>query len=213
MPKRCSVRDLDEGTFLANSHESVRVMGVILSIGQTTQDDDSNVNENHGDFPGIRPGWHENGFDVMSRLCLDDGTGTVSLWIPQTMIDSVSVRTGIRVDCVLKLRQKATLKRWYVNTLIVVNDPNAEALRWAELSNPPNPDNECRRYGFPRTKMNANEAHRLICAQSKLDGTGVDLKDLSHVMRITKTEAEEIVQDLQLRGLVYKNQKGNFVPL
>jgi hypothetical protein len=148
----------------------------------------------------------------MILLILDDGTSSIDIWTPSSMIDSLSATAGQTVDCIARLRQNGTLKRWYADTLIRVIESDAECLRWMELSHPPGP-NECRRFGFPRTKMNAEEAYRLICVQSQIDGEGVSLEDLALVMQEPKSKMEEMIQELQITGQVYQNKEGRYVPL
>jgi hypothetical protein len=130
------------------------------------------------------------------------------------MINSLSLQPGETVDCIVRLLQNATVKRWYSDTLIRVTDPDAESLRWMEVSSNNGDNNVCRRFGFPRFKRNTDEAYRLICVQTKLDDeSGVSLEDLALVMRTSPRSMQEMIQELQISGQIYQNQKGNYVPL
>lgn len=197
--ERCFIVDLHTKTFLANGRQSIRIMGVILAV-------ESAGNQ---DFPIV-----DNDLDSrdMFLLILDDGTATIDIWTPKSMIDSLLAKPGETVDCIARLRQNGSIKRWYSNTLIRITDPEAESLRWMELGNPPGP-NECRKYGYPRIKMNTQEAFRLIFVQSEINGEGLSLEELALVMQQTESKTKEMIQELQATGRIYQNRDGNYVPL
>jgi hypothetical protein len=197
--KRCMICELHTGTFLANSRAFVRIMGVILAIEAATDDQTYPMAKNHLE-------------EDLCLLVLDDGTASVDLWTPRSMIHSLAAEPGQTLDCMARLRQNGLVKRWYSDTLIPVTDTETESLRWMEVSHPPNP-NECRRFGFPTKKLNANEAYRLICVQTQFEKNGVSLEDLALVMQKSKSTMQEMIQELQITGQIYQNEKGNYVPL
>ena len=199
--KRCFVVDLHTETFLANSRETVRVLGVALTMQAIEKNETFSIIDRVLDSRD------------MVLLVLDDGTASIDIWTPRSMIDQISVKPGETLDCILRLRQNGSLKRWYAETLIRVADSGeTESLRWLELSRPSGP-NECQRFGYPRVKMNAAEAFRLISVQYQIDGDGVTLEDLALVMQQPTEKMEEMIQELQLTGQIYKNQEGHYVPL
>jgi hypothetical protein len=208
MPKRCLISELQSGTFLANSsRETVRVMGVVSAM------EDPPSEKDRQQFPAASADYNN---QEIKLLILDDGTSAIAIWTIRSMIDSLSLQPGETVDCIVRLLQNATVKRWYTDTLIRVTDPDAESFRWMEVSSNNNSDNNnvCRRFGFPRIKRNTNEAYRLICVQTKLDDeSGVSLEDLALVMRTSTRSVQEMIQELQISGQIYQNQKGNYVPL
>jgi hypothetical protein len=202
MSKRLFIADLLTGSFLANSRECVRIMGVILGWQQP-----ADIHDNPR-FPGFDP----SSCGEMILLTLDDGTATATLWTPKYMIERLSAEPGQNMECIIRLRQKGTLKRWYTDTLIKMVDPAVEALRWMELSRPPSQD-ECRRQGFPRIKMNSNEVYRLICVHTDSDKAGLSAEDLALVMHTPLPKMKDYIVELQLNGMIYQNAEGNFVPL
>ena len=45
------------------------------------------------------------------------------------------------------------------------------------------------------------------------DDRGVTIANLALVLDLEPTEVQALVEDLQLDGLIYENEKGSFVPL
>ncbi|KAL3939057.1 MAG: hypothetical protein SGARI_001507, partial [Bacillariaceae sp.] len=68
----------------------------------------------------------------MKMISVEDGTGTISIWTPKQMLDSLGVKLdlGQTFDCILKLRQNGSFKRWFTETLIQIDDVQEEQLRW-----------------------------------------------------------------------------------
>eukprot|EP00980_Cylindrotheca_fusiformis_P010720 scaffold2402_cov109-Cylindrotheca_fusiformis.AAC.2 len=163
--------------------------------------------DKHVSFPGA-PDQQE----PISLLKLDDGTAAVDFWTPYSMIQELSVRSGMTVECIARLCQSNTVKRFYTETIILVTNPDLEHLRWMELSTPPKSENESRRYGYPTIEINANEAYRIICLQAKLEN-GVQMEDLALALQKSQLEMKDMVQELQVNGQIYQNDEGKYVPL
>ena len=83
--KRCMICELHTGTFLANSRAFVRVMGVILAIEAATDDQTYPMANNHRE-------------EDLCLLVLDDGTASVDLWTPRSMIHSLAAEPGQTLD-------------------------------------------------------------------------------------------------------------------
>jgi hypothetical protein len=156
------VADLKTGTFLANSRESVRVMGVVVAIGSFSSDDQSVLS------PLVKPcdtGLESDDNNSASSsslgkqvsqqaqctttnsteqgffsVTIDDGTNSIEFWTPQQMLQQSPlaapslVEVGKIYDCILNLRQSCEEKRWFAETLIQIDNPIDEHFRWLELS-------------------------------------------------------------------------------
>jgi hypothetical protein len=78
----------------------------------------------------------------MKMITIDDGTDCVSFWTPKQMIDGLvdaatgtaDVDPGLTLDCILKLRQSGSTKRWFAETIIHITNPIEEHLRWIIMS-------------------------------------------------------------------------------
>lgn len=206
MSKRISIADMvtgsSSGALLANSRECVRIMGVIVDSQRV------DLHSANTKFPGFDP----KSCGELRLLTLDDGTSMETLWTPKYMIDRLNLEPGLRIECIARLRQNSDTKRWYADTLMLLPDPNVESLHWMELSRPPSRD-ECTSMGYPRIKMNANEAFRLICVQSEFEKSGVSVEDLALVMHTPISKMKDYIIELQMNGMIYQNELGNFVPL
>lgn len=201
--KRCFISHLYTGSIVANSRESlVRIMATVLHIEPVRTQSQDRIS-----FPGAQDQRGE-----LLLLKLDDGTAVVDLWTPHSMIQKLSLRPGMLVECIARLCQNGKVRRFYAETIILVTNPDIEHLRWMELGNPPKSKNDSRRYGYPTVESNADEAYRLICLQSRMEH-GVRMEDLAMVMRKTETEMKSMIQELQMNGQVYQNGEGKYVPL
>lgn len=153
------VADLKTGTFLANSRESVRVMGVVTTIGGVSPDDQAvfppfvmgtthplvteseSENNNMNSFSDIQLSQAQctttSTIDDFLSVTLDDGTDLTAFLVCRRMINSPSapsLEVGKTYDCILKLRQSCEEKRWFAETLIQIDNPIDEHFRWLELS-------------------------------------------------------------------------------
>jgi hypothetical protein len=200
--KRCFLCDLSTGNFLANSLETVRLMGVAVHVEPTVDP---------VEYPGDGV-TSNNDYRNLMLLRLDDGTATMDILTPDYMIQKLDLQLGQTLECIAWLRQRGTIKRWYAQSMAIVVDPHAEILRWLELSFRPKP-NESMEYGYPTIQRNAAEALRLITVQATHDSDGVSLNDLALVMRLPPETMQEMLVTLQLEGQIYQNHLGNYVPL
>lgn len=154
------VADLKTGTFLANSRESVRVMGVVTTIVGVSPDDQAvfppfvmgtrphslvteseSENNNTDSYLGIQLSQAQfnttSSIDGFLSVTLDDGTDLTAFLVCRRMINSPSassLEVGKTYDCILKLRQSCEDKRWFAETLIQIDNPIDEHFRWLELS-------------------------------------------------------------------------------
>jgi hypothetical protein len=130
----------------------------------------------------------------------------------------------------------------HADSLMIVPDAHAETLRWLELSylkkNPGNflqqQDQSSRqqqsqssqsqllymqsRTGYPCHSVQADDVYQLI----QSDGSdayvyqgqkGLLAKDLAIVLDISIDHVHDLIQELQIEGLVYQNQEGGYMPL
>lgn len=199
-PKRCFISQLYTGSIIANSKASlVRILATVLAIEPISSQRDT------VEFPGRKTEHVE-----FILLQIDDGTATIGFWTPFRMVEKLSVHPGDVVECIAKLCQNGEVKRFYTESLSSIEDPEMEHLRWAELTH--TSSKSSRRFGYPTLEWNGEEAYRMICLQSR-GGNGVTMEDLARVMQKTKKELQELISQLQLDGLVYHNEDGNYVPL
>ena len=191
------VADLKTGTFLANSRELVRVMGVVVSTGELSsakrtallplvngtriETKDNNPQRSMGKQSSPL---HCSGtkLDDFFSVTIDDGTDSVAVCAPKTIIQtpsSPSIEVGKTYDCILKLRQDRDKKTWFAETFIEIDNPMDEHFRWLELGHHDQSlskskasklrySNLCHKPGFPVRKRNSLEAYRLICVNFRL---------------------------------------------
>ena len=249
-PRRCFIGDLNysnatlqqenEGkafgtTTSTNSPRScaadtrIRVMGQLVSIALVTEE---NTCADHSGYcqrsrkPTSEPSKHG-----AYEFKLDDGTGTIDVYVTRHMYQSISVEVGQTIDCIARrnfkrntqpLHRKQPEDRqncWCAETIIVVTDPNAETLRWIELDyasrSKPKP-NETLQFGYPCFRVNADEVYRFILNQATIDNgqdAGISSEDLALVLQRPINEIRGMIQELQLSGQIYQNEDGLFVPL
>lgn len=149
------VADLKTGTFLANSRELVRVMGVVTAIGECSSVDRDMLSPLAVGTKRIRPTLAEpplynnthsslgkeltptqsNGDDgSFVSVTIDDGTDSIKVCASRTVMQSPSaVTVGKTYDCLLKLKQNRNHKTWVAETFCPVENPIDEHLRWLEL--------------------------------------------------------------------------------
>jgi hypothetical protein len=163
------------------------------------------------------------------QLVLDDGTGTISIHTPNSMTDRIQAHVGMTLECIARrLRQPKQQQQqqqqqdcWHADTLIVVTDSTAESVRWMELSHRPQPPHDTNddnnnhwKWGYPCVPIEEQEVYRMICMQAQLpDDPGVTAQELALVLQRPLAEMQGFVQELQLTGQVYQNEKGCYVPL
>lgn len=316
---KCSwVADLKTGTFLANSRESVRVMGVVTALEVVSLDDRAKLSSLIMDATksrDIEPKNEESKSQLSNAqstttnitaedyfsVSIDDGTNSIAFWAPRRLIESSSgpiISAGATYDCILKLRQRCQEKGWFAETLIQIDDPIDEHLRWLELSHHDKAhsqgpssrfrySNLCHKSGYPRRRRNRVEVYRLIRLNSQLQVDqqqerkkqtpfrasniqykrtnlkrtieqplqpqhrrqglkqfnsskrrisfgiknpksaaphspaptqpivleGLLLKDLVTVLQTTEQNVQDMIEELQLEGKIYQNERGEYLPL
>jgi hypothetical protein len=196
---------------------SLRLMGTVVSI----------VQESLNGAPTIH---------------LDDGTGIAAIVTPLTMLEAIHCCIGTSLDCIVRVDSSKNAKL-HADSLMIVPDAHAETLRWLELSylkkNPGNflPQDQQSsheqqsqssqspqllfmqsRTGYPCHSVQADDVYQLI----QSDGSdayvyqgqkGVLAKDLAIVLDISINQVHDLIQELQIEGLVYRNQQGGYMPL
>lgn len=169
-----------------------RVLGVVVSMKKLARKEDS--------FYFIHP----DGDDSM-LMELDDGTGCIPCWIPAVIMErTVDLNVGKTVDCTGELQHNG---KWIkANTLLEVHITAAERLRWMEIAEREN----IAQCGYPCLKASSEEMLEII---ESAEDDGVAIADLALVVGLPLEQVQPLIQDLQLRGLIYQNVAGSFVPL
>jgi hypothetical protein len=222
------IADLPGKTFLANnSYDAIRIMGVLVEIGNIPDHDVPYISTlmmlpvSSAATEEYTLTQQQHVQQQLQTLTIDDGTDILTFWVETKMIESivgtesssstttattttngtgVAVELGKTYDCILKLRQTASIRRWFADTLILVVDPMDEHLRWIQLSHhndsvlvqgsqpqqqllqdtmsstPPVLLHLNHEYGYPTRKRDASEVYRMICVQAKLSSISVQRK-------------------------------------
>jgi hypothetical protein len=169
-PRRCFIANLEQNENDAssgNTHATgtiVRLMGIVVSILPVPQNDacngcgpchDINISNNPIiNMPTTSIAENQKSNLVGYQLVLDDGSGSVEIFVPRFMYQNLSVKEGLTLDCIARkshnsktrsiqnfnesaaessVSQPLGLDLWSAETLILVTDPHAESLRWMEL--------------------------------------------------------------------------------
>jgi hypothetical protein len=171
-PRRCFIANLEQkenDPASCNTHATgtiVRIMGIVVSILPVPQNDacngcgpchDINNNSNSNpmvDMPTTSIAENQKSNTVGYQFVLDDGSGSVEIFVPRFMYQNLSVKEGQTLDCIVRkshnsktrsiqnfndsagkssVSQPLCLDFWSAETLILVTDPHAESLRWMEL--------------------------------------------------------------------------------
>lgn len=181
--KYCWIVELKKRTFLANSRESVRVMGKVTEVKEISSDDQQvllaplilryrNDDTDQSEPESNRGLMDRSAKNKFLSVTMDDGTDSFEFWAPERMILSASlnIKLGQTYDCIMKLRQKSSEKQWFAETLIQIHNHIDEHYRWMELSHHDRfksisklpCSNLNHELGFPTRRRNAIEVHRLI---------------------------------------------------
>ena len=249
-PRRCFVGDLNypnatlqqenEGKVIGTtpstnsprrcaSNTRIRVMGQLVSIVLVTEENTCTapIGSCQRSLKALTESSKHGGY----QFKLDDGTGTIDVYVTRHMYQSISIEVGQTIDCIARRNFKRSTQQshreqsedrqnvWCAETIIVVTDPNAETLRWIELDyasrSKPKP-NETRQFGYPCFRVNADEVYRFILNQATIDNgqdAGISSEDLAIVLQRPINEIRGMIQELQLSGQIYQNENGLFVPL
>ena len=165
-------------------------------------------------------------------LVLDDGTGsTVSCLASDQMAQAVQV--GMTLDCVVRnarRRRRNTdpleenhndngssaladlVEPLVMEMLIIVKDgAQALTLRSLEIMH--------QRQGFPgktwgfthhQAPFTMDDINDIIQAEAEM---GVSLDDLYEMFDVDKSALQEMIQELQMQGLIYQSKSGAYMPL
>jgi hypothetical protein len=147
----------------------------------------------------------------LKLLTLDDGTSTVNILVPDSMISKGVTCLGETIECFMGLRQQGTVRNWYAKACFPVTDPHAELLRWMELtvSGSLNLGVDCN--GYLTAKCSSNNMLRLLSLQ--VSKAGASLEDLGAALQVPIKELQEQIVDLQLSGQIYQNHEGKYALL
>jgi hypothetical protein len=166
-------------------------------------------------------------------ITLDDGTATLTIYASRSMKNQISVSCGMSLDCIVRVNTVGRLNgdsndgyELTADQLVVVDDKNAETLRWLEitfresLKNQPDSANMNCDWGFPARYFDADDLYHVIlsdydtCRDFKpKEEAGVSLDDLSMVLDIPMDQLQKMIEELQLSGQIYRNRSGLFLPL
>ena len=170
-----------------------------------------------------------------SLLFIDDGTAVVSLNISEmdrlqeTLVVSSSNSSGNgcgsantvlgrTLDCIVRITSDRTLS---AEQVFIVTDPNTETLRYFEIlsqhnkNTPSTADNAESWMGYPtRRRVQSTDLFEIIESDAKnCINKGSALEDLANLFGLDQNTAEQMVQELQMSGQVYRNEDGLFQPL
>ena len=159
-------------------------------------------------------------------LALDDGTGS----IVQCLASDQMVQTlilGMTLDCVIRNPRRKPSSRdsndeaqggnnqqqpLVIDMLIIMKEgAQALTLRSLEIMH--------QRQGFPgrtwgvtrhQAAFTMNDINDIIQAEVEM---GVSLEDLHEMFGVEKNELQEMIQELQMQGLIYQSKSGAYLPL
>jgi hypothetical protein len=161
--------------------------------------------------------------EVSPTVVLDDGTGLAAVVTPASMLEAIRCGVGASLDCLVRVERtycssKSDAFQLHAEALIVVPDAHTETLRWLELAYRKQQGTTvlASKTGYPCDRVQVDNVYQLIQTESKHQyrgQQGMSAQDLAVVLDIQADEAQEMIQDLQIQGLVYQNQAGAFLPL
>jgi hypothetical protein len=171
-PRRCFIANLEQDendTPACNTNGAgtiVRIMGIVVSILSVPHNDDrngcgpchdiKNISNPMVDLPTTNIAENQKSKLVGYEFVLDDGSGSVEIFVPRFMYQNLSVKKGQTLDCIARKcrnNKKRSIQMFndsaselsvspfrslsslflIADTLILVTDPHAESLRWMEL--------------------------------------------------------------------------------
>lgn len=226
------VEDLKTGTFLANSRELVRVMGVVIGIGDCSSSDaeavqtplvmgtknksdrtesESDDGSTHGAPANqlLRAQYTTTGTEEdFVSVTIDDGTNSIAVWVPRRIINpppATNLEIGKSYDCILKLQQSREEKHWIAETLIPVEDLYDEHFRWLELSHHGKSSSQS---PLSRSQY-SNFCHKFGFPTRRRNGVEVyRLISLNH--RVQHERQQQKMKQLQLKsGIVQKRRNSS----
>ena len=164
------------------------------------------------------------------RFILDDGTNEVAQFLASDHMAN-AVQIGMTIDCVVHVLHKhnkqqrdehetTTSTLLVIHTLIIMPDGGqALSLRNMEILHQRQRRSSGRATsmwdGTDHTtntapSMTWHEINNIIQAEAEI---GVRLEDLQEMFVVEKDQLQEIIQELQMQGLVYQSKNGAYLPL
>lgn len=148
------------------------------------------------------------------HLVLIDGTGCATLQVTDAMINKLQLAEGMSVDCIGAVypnEKDPSSFRLVAEQICLVNDLHAETLRWTEIVyaeslSAKEKDEWC---GYPVRQVKADDVLQVIATEPQ----GVSLEDVALGFDLTEVDAKSFIEELQLSGQIYCNERGLFVPL
>ena len=148
--------------------------------------------------------------DYRHTLALDDGTGALAhVAASDQMVQAV--QCGDTVDCVV-VRPRRNRNPWRIESLVIAADgAQALTLRNLEILHL-RQGRPGQTWGMPtqQAKLTGQDINHIIQAEPEV---GVRLEDLHEMFVIDQTELQEIIQELQMQGLIYQSSNGAYLPL
>lgn len=148
--------------------------------------------------------------EMMMAIKLDDGTALASILAPSSMTSKIHVKVGMTLECVVVAVQQDGSCCLRADQLVVVQDKNHESLRYLELSYRKRSKNTSMRWGYPTRPISTDDVFQIIASEGN---AGVSIFDLSECLDLAIPYLDGLIQDLQLSGQVYRNEKGLYLPL
>lgn len=172
-------------------------------------------------------------------LIIDDGTALVTVWCPSGMWHRMHRQAkiplvGATLECLVETSSwpspplsDATWNRGAYSTaqqIAIIQDPNAEILRWLELSIPACTAEDPEQWllstwenlagpGTARSsRPTMQDVYQIIRGESE-SSPGVALEDLVKFFCVDRSTVEGFIEELQMNGQVYRNQDGLYLPL
>lgn len=161
-------------------------------------------------------------------LVLDDGTNVVHCFTPMAMIERVAVRIGQVYDCIGELRTTSPssdcscsndisqhLHIMVVDTLLQVRTDQAalERLRWMEICASSDTFITSQKIdwcGYPCPPVSCDDIFDLIQSNNC---EGATIAELALVLDMEEPQVLAMVEELQIQGQIYQNERNNYVPL
>lgn len=204
-----------------------RLLGAVVSIdnncGQLTNEKASNIDHN---IPSSQRGTCIDG-EAMPEECvallLDDGTGSLPCIVSMAMAERVTIKLGQTFECLGQVVQASAdtccisggeFLVMKVDTLLeVIQDPWAlEQLRWMEIlySQTNNSGTVDTTFGYPCHKISSQDIFDLIQSNQE---EGVTVAEIALVLDMEEPQVLALVEELQMQGQVYQNERNCYVPL
>lgn len=142
-----------------------------------------------------------------NTITIDDGTALCDCYYTNNTFPKFEV--SHLVNCVGNVKkQKSRLLLVATSITLIDNSTNDEILFFLQLSSP-KPSLYC----TANKKLEEGDVFRLIKYSTRGFGSnGIALSDLQTVLQ-QNNAVKEVLEQLQIRGLIYKNSDGMYLPL